>query len=301
MRKTQGKPVAVAGAVALVVATSSWMIQAAGEEDAFERQDRVAVPGRGAEDQWNTFSALVTIRRSVLNADERPLAERTPPVTYLWERTQSGQRWKTTMTFMTGTRPGITTPSGATESLPPDIVRIEDDGDGEGPRFVTRQGVVVRGPAVADRRKLSTDDTLFEKTDALLRASTAIPAHGLKAVDPVRGWVDTVLLSAGQKQARRATLQRRFGAAASLRGMSRYVATSGGNTTELLVDNEWSAVREINVVRDGRLLMHGSFAYQPGPGGALLRRTSHVEQALADGKRSVIDVELASVQLEDRR
>jgi hypothetical protein len=303
MRNTQAKDMVVAGAVALIIAmSSSWITHAAGENDRSERQrGGAAAAGRGPDEQWNTFSARVTIRRGVIGADHQPLADRTPPVSYHWERSQSGSRWKTTMTFMGATRPEITGPSGAAQSLPPVIVRIEDDGDGEGPRFVTRQGVIVRPPSAADRRKLSADDTLFEKTDALLRASGAAPIPGLKVADTGRNWIDAVVLSAARKPERRGALQRRFAAAGSLRGMSRYVERSGAKTTELLVDSEWSAVQEINLLEDGALQMHGTFSYEPGPGGALVRRAVHVEQSLSAGQRSSLVVELASVRLEDRR
>jgi hypothetical protein len=302
MRNTQGKPVALASVIALGLAmSSSWAARAVGAASPTADQT-VTAAGRAPGERWNTFSAVVTIRRGVVDADHRPVGDRTFASSYHWERTQSGGRWKTTMRVVGGTRPEIVTPSGTSEAIPPDIVRIEDDGDGTGPRFFTRQGTIVRPPTVNDRLKMSADESIFANTDALLQRSSAPPAQGLRITDAGRGWIDAVLPSPDRKEARRTNLQRRFGkAVGKLRGMDRYVETSANDTTELLVDRDWSLPLELNIVRGGQLQSRATFFYEAGPGGSRVRRATHVEHVLTKGVRTALDVELAGVRLEDRR
>jgi hypothetical protein len=304
MRNTQGKPMAVASVIALGLAMSSSWVVRAGEavSPTVEQTITAAAGGRAPGERWNTFSAVVTLRRGVVDADHRPVGDRTFASRYHWERMQSGGRWKTTMRMMSGTRPEIVSPSGTSEAIPPDIVRIEDDGDGTGPRFFTRQGTLVRPPTVKDRQKISADDSIFANTDALLQRSSAPTGQGLKIAGGGHDWIEALLPSPDRKDARRTNLQRRFGKPLGrLRGMDRYVETSANHTTELLVDSDWSLPLELNVVRDGQLQSHASFSYEAGSGGSLVRRASHVEHLLPKGVRTALDVELANVRLEDRR
>ena len=101
---------------------------------------------------------------------------------------------------------------------------------------------------------------------------------------------------------RRLALQRRFGKAVGrLRGLDRYLESTPDRTTEVLADPDWAVPVEINVVRGGQLQSRARFSYDAGPGSSLVRRNSHVEQVISKDVRAVVDVDLSSVRLEDRR
>jgi hypothetical protein len=203
-----------------------------------------------------------------------------------------------------GARPDVVTPTGGWRAIPPAIARIDDDGDGEGPRFYSVQGALVRPPAMADRLKMGVPESVFAKTDALSRAAAALASSRPHVSDEARDWVETVRPSAGRKGLRRAALRRQFGRPIGrVSGLDRYVQTIGDETTELLADDDWAIPLQINVVRGGVLESQASFAYEGDGGGSLVRRRSHVEQVLPGGQgvRIAVDVDLARVTLEERR
>jgi hypothetical protein len=294
MSNAQGRPLAIACAAALALAVPS--VEA----------DVPATSGPGPQGRWNTFAADVTIRRGLRDEAHQVVGSDGPAVTYRWQRTQSGLQWKTTMTVVNGARPDVITPTGQSQAIPAAIARIEDDGDGSGPRFYSAQGTLVRPPALADRQKMGVKDSVFAGTDAMLRPPQAAAAGGRPA-DEGRDWVEAVLPSFERAGARKAALQRRFGQALEkLRGCDRYLQTIAGDTTEVLADETWAVPIEINVVRGGVLQSHTSFSYEPGPGGSLVRRRSHTEHLLTGpygvkNARMALDIELANVSIEERR
>ena len=84
----------------------------------------------------------------------RPPRDDGPSVKYRWERTQFGGHWKSTMVVVGGTRPDIVTPTGALQSIPPVVARIEDDGDGTGAEVLRPAGPP---PASADQEGQAED------------------------------------------------------------------------------------------------------------------------------------------------
>jgi hypothetical protein len=222
---------------------------------------------------------------------------------YRWERSQRDGRWKTTMKVVSSGRSDVVTPSGMSQAIPPLIARIEDDGDGTAPRFYSLQGTLVRPPTMSDRRKMGAAESVFAKTDALVRPGALTGAY-TRVEDGNPDWLDALLPSFERKDARKVNLQRRYGKAlGTLRGLDRYVQTAGDETTEVLSHADWGVPIEVNRVRRGTLTSHTSFVYEPGPGGALVRRRSRAEHVMPDGRgaRMVLDVELANFKLEDRK
>src|SRR5262245_53256640 len=80
---------------------------------------------------WNTLCANIVIRRSRVDAEGKPLPGLIPTVTYRFERTRSGQHWKTTLTLVDVAPTGASRPRSATTAAP--AFRFEDDGDGTPP------------------------------------------------------------------------------------------------------------------------------------------------------------------------
>jgi hypothetical protein len=293
MSNAQGKPWMIACAMALAIAVPSL-------------EAEVRPGGAGPADRWNRFSADVTVRRTVVDAGGDPAANRTPPTTYRWERTQSAAGWKTTMEVKGSVRAAFVTPTGALQEMPPAVTRIEDDGDDGGPVFYGLNGKRLRLPAAADRQKMGVGDDVFAKADALVRPEMGERRGGARAAPQGREWIEALMPSPDKRAARAQGLKRRFGAARDAwQGRDRYVEVRGDDATEVLVDGVLAVPVEINVVRGGMLRSHATFAYGPGPGGSMLRRSAHVERALDDGKatsaRMVMDVEIANVRLEERR
>ena len=300
MSNTQGKPVMAAVAVAVALTTSwSWTTYAGEEAQAVNRVGAQRVLGPG--DSWNTFRATVNVRRGRIDAAGQAIGDRVSVASYQVERVQSGRRWKTTMLVVSGARPDITTPAGTSLTVPPDIVSIEDDGEGGGLRLITRDGKVMGPPSGKDREKLSADSDLGAAADALFRGPSDAIARSRIASDE-KEWIDAIMPARLRGDDRRLALQRRFGKAVGrLRGLDRYLESAPDHTTEVLADPDWTVPVEINVVRGGQLQSRARFSYDAGPGGSLVRRHSHVEQVLSKDVRAVVDVDLSSVRLEDRR
>ena len=295
MSNVQGRPFAIACAAALTLAVPSL------------EADVRAVNGSQVQARWNTFTADVTIRRGLRDEWQQPIGSDGPAVMYRWQRSQSDGHWKTTMSVVNGPRPAVETPTGQWQAIPPAITRIEDDGDGTGPRFYSAQGTIVRPPAAGDRQKMGVSNSVFADSDTLLHRPQGVGSGGGRAADGGRDWVEAILPSLERSSERKAALQRRFGMAlGKLRGHDRYLETVADETTEVLVDETWAVPLEVNVLRGGLMESHATFSYEAGPGGALVRSRSHAEHVVPGthgGKRArlALDIELANVTLEDRR
>jgi hypothetical protein len=293
MSNVQGKPLVIACALALSIAVPTL------------KADVRSAPG--PRDRWNRFTADLTIRRVVVPKGAEASGSTTPATTYRWERVQSGPRWTTTMEIKGSGRAPFVTPTGALQEVAPVVARIEDDGGDEGPRFYGVDGKQLRLPSMADRRHMGVGDEVFAKADALIPPGAAEPrpTGGNGAIS--RDWIDALLPTLDKRGARAQQLQRRFGLAkGKWKGRDRYLDVKGDDTTEVLIDPTWAVPVEVNVARAGVLRSHATFNYEPGPGGSMLRRLAHVERAIdaeggSTGGRMVMDVELANVQLEDRR
>lgn len=294
MSNAQGKPLAIACATALAFAVPPLQAYVRG------------IDGPG-NTRWNTFTADVTIRRSVRDAAGQPLGSEGPPVSYRWERIRSGGRWKSTISTLSGPRPDVVSPTGQPQAIPPVVARIEDDGDGSAPRFYSLQGALLRLPAASDYPGKSPTDSLASAADLAMRPSLPAAIATMPAPSKDDGWIEAVAPSLDKRSVRRDAVQRRFGKALGrLRGHERFVQTVADETTELLLDEAWVVPVEVNIVRGGVLRSHATFVYERGSDHSLVRRRAHAEQVVesqVQGKasRMVLDVELARVQLEERR
>lgn len=293
MSNTQGTVAAIAAATAIGLAMPS-------------TEAHLAAAAGALRPRWNSFSADVIIRRGVHGPAHQPEGSEATAVAYRWERTREGGRWKSTMRVVTSGRVGVAAPTGKTLVIPPLISRIEDDEDGTGPRFYTSEGTLVSPPAIGDRRKMGVAERVFAKSDALERPPVLFgsPHRALhhRTADP--DWLDAILAAPGLKDARRESLQRRYGRPVStVAGRHRYVQAAGDETTEVLADVEWAVPIEVHVLRRGTLTTRATFAFEAGPEGSLVRRRSRSEHLIPEGKgaRMVLDVELTNVKLEDRK
>jgi hypothetical protein len=309
MPGAKGKPTAAACVAALVLAVPSTTTSVRAAADATQQAPSASPASKGPSERWNTVSAIVSIRRGVQDDGTPGTARPAPAAVYRWESRQAGDTWTSSMAVLAGPRPPVITPAGKQQEIMPLIARVEDSGDGSGPRFYTRDGKEVRLPGDAERQKLrslarSSADTLLAGIDDLVRPSTPLRAGGPGLKARGHDWIDAIVPSRERKDSRRAALRRRLGAThGKVRGFERYLQAVDDKTTEVLVDAEWSVPVEINVMSGAVLESHTTYSYVPGPGGALVRSRTHSEHLLPDshGKRLAIDVELTNVMLEERR
>jgi hypothetical protein len=236
-------------------------------------------------DRWDTFSADVTIRRSRVGPDGKSVGISAPQVQYHWERVQTGLGWKTTMTFSAPARPTVQSLRGRVQvESPTAVMRVEDDENGTAPRLYDQSGARIDMPA----RQLERPD----------RPAAILPP-------PVSGqnWIDTVILPAAQRATRQQALERQQGKTVGRVGQfDRFLATTAGETTEILADPQSVVPVEMNVLRDGVLQNHITFTYQVGFRDALVRRGMRSERVASDAatERLVTDVELTNVRLDFR-
>jgi hypothetical protein len=300
----------------LAAAPVSWPVHAAGLPQARSTPTvpdvTARTPGPAPTPTWDTFSADVTIRRQLLRRDGA-VGLQAPEMRYRWTRTLGATGWKTTMTLVSASPDTIQTSKGpqpADRRIP--VSRIEI-GDPRTPTrvFDTEGRMVFMLPSSARPApdglagKLRLGGAGSPTIAEALAAATTVPT-GAGSTDLAAGWrshdwVDQLMPTQAGRGLRRTALTRRFGAPSGLeRGLERFVDTSDGQTTEILSDPGWAVPVEINVVRDGALVSHTTFAYVEDPGAGLVRRRMRSEHALSaeSGERTVVDMELANIRLD---
>jgi hypothetical protein len=256
--------------------------------------------GLAPNDAWDTFSADISIQRSTVNAAGEPIGTGPQRLQYHWEQSQTTDGWKTSMTLSTAGRHTVQSLSGPMQvDEPLAVTRIENDGDGAPPRMYDDQGRLVQLP--------SSDEML---TGGQANGASINPLRAL--MDPTapsqppsfgREWIERVMATPSRQASRREALDRRYGKSLErIGGLDRFLTASGDQMTELLVDPDSSLPVEINLVKDGTLVAHTTFAYQSGVAGSQIRRLTHSERLLPGntGERAVIDVEVTNVRLERR-
>jgi hypothetical protein len=253
-----------------------------------------------ADDDWDTFSADVTIRRHLLTAEGKTSAE-APTVRYRWTRAQRAGGWKSTIEITGLANPMIRSPKGPVLlERPASVVRIEDDEDGTPLRVFDRRGRPVRLPSIEDRRVLG------EPVEGSLRVPAVPELAHVDAKRPAhrgRDWVDAFIAVPGRKALRREALNRRFGRAIGrVRDLDRFVTGDGKQTMEVLTDRMSAVPVEINVARDGRLVAQSTLTYGLAADGTLRRRAVHTEQRVSasSAERAVAHIELSNLRLERR-
>ena len=113
---------------------------------------------RAASGNWDVFSAQVTIRRELIDANGRR-AGTASDESFTWERAKTASGWKSTMTMVTRSRPTAQTRAGAV-TLPevPSIHRVEERDDELTPRFFNRAGVEIVMPSDSVRSRFRRED-----------------------------------------------------------------------------------------------------------------------------------------------
>ena len=275
------------------------------ETPAIPTADRASVAATGTDPtgSWDTFVADVTIRRSMVSADGRPVGVPAPVAQYHWERSQAGAGWKTIITVVPVSPPTVRSLNGVVPlDHPPSVLRIEDDEDGTPPRVYNRNGEPVTLPTAEALRRLLKAPEGPGPTQP--RPSSGPNPAPRPAVGPGREWIDAFIAMPAGRASRRQTLERQYGTAAGrVRGLDQFVTTSGDTTVEVLADPESLVPVEMNIARNGALVSHTTFRYGRGVGGSQVRRALRSEQLVADGtgERAVTDVEFTHVRLERRK
>ena len=274
-------------------------VSAVGTPAAAEQSTPDQTPALLATGNWNTATVDITVRRTRVAADGTPAGDAAPAMRYRWERRLTAAGWHSTLTLVDGARPVIDTSAGPKPlDNPFAIGRIEDDEDGSPLRMFNSQGEEVPMPSVPIGSPLAIDDA----TQGVREASVA--GGVVRPMTFGRDWLYALVPSTARTASRRAALERRHGRATGrVRGLDRFITTTGDDALEVLADPVWALPLEINTVRSGALVSHTTLSYAVGAGGTLVRRTVHTEHGMsgADGERLVTDVEFANVHLEQRR
>jgi hypothetical protein len=260
--------------------------------------------GDSLTNAWDHFSVDVSIRRLRLDGDGRRSGPAEPDLTYRWERQQKGVGWSTTMTVLPGAAPVVESIDGPRALKPMDraVARIEDDEDGTPLRFYDARGRKIDVPSFEDLRKRSAGEPSFARE---LEALGSI-ASASRPPSPGREWVDALVVPKARKDARKRSIEGKFGRArGEVRGLDQFLTAGPDGQQELLVERAFQVPVEINVMKDGTLVSHTRIAYEPGADDVLIRRSVRIEEMTpggADGKpgRTVSEIQFTNLRLEKK-
>jgi hypothetical protein len=257
---------------------------------------------RSGSAKGDSVGADISIARGRVRADGTPEGVNTE-VRYHWERERVNGRWRTVVTLPPTMSWAIDPETGAPRDAGERAVRVEDDEDGTPLRFFNGRGEQMEIPSPADlqraRGEFSTLPGPTEALDAPIPPAPVGPQMLRPSLTaPGRSWADTLVLDRAGSAARRSALERANGASRErLRGLDRFVSRRGDAAIETLVDPEWVVPVEVNIVRDGALVMHTMVKYAGGANGTLVRQQIHSTRlAGSAGERATVDVQFANVR-----
>jgi hypothetical protein len=266
----------------------------------------VAIQAQSVADSpngWDTFAANVTIRRSHVQSDGSRLGADPPAVQYRWEQHLENGQWRTTMTLVDIDHPIVETRTGP-EALAnaPLVNRLDNDGEGARSRLLDSKGRLITPPTAGAGQRLwalgqGGDDHDAPSFDVSKTLSVPSIAEG-------QNWIDNVLPRLSDSPQRRAALQARYQASPrAVRALDQYLGTSNGAKLEVLADPISVLPVEVNVVDQGVLTQHTTISYAPTIDGRVYRQRVLVERVVPDseGVRSVTDIQMSDVRLEQRR
>ena len=290
---THGTRVRAALSLALLTALSA----ATAAQNA--RPGMTVKDGAGSPDEWDTFSVDIAVSRSHVGKDGKPKKPAGSPTTYRWQRNQTANGWKTSITTVAQVKPVVKALDGVRElELADDLgpVRIEDDEDGSPVRFYDARGRQIDVPSRADLKRRGLPELTLARPAMSADAPPRRRTTG-------RDWLDTFVVHKGKKDKRRKGLENKFGRArGQVRGLDRFLTPSADGEDEVLVDQEFSVPVEMNRVRKGALVSHTTLGYERTAGDALVRRSMRTEQIIDDGEdagdRLVADVQFANLRIE---
>jgi len=262
------------------------------------RPGKTAKDAAGPPEGWDTVSVDIAVTRSHVGRDGKPKKKKGGAATYRWERSQTANGWRTSITTLSQAKPAVKSLDGVRElELPSDLVpvRIEDDEDGTSVRFFNARGKEIVPPS---------KDELRKRLPALAVPRPPAPAD-LQQRRRVTGrdWLDTFVVHKGKKEKRRKGLEDRFGRArGQVKGLERFLMASNDGEEEVLVDQEFGVPVELNRVRKGTLVSHTTLEYERAADDALVRRSMRTEQTIDEGPdagdRLVADVQFENLRIE---
>jgi hypothetical protein len=87
-----------------------------------------------------------------------------------------------------------------------------------------------------------------------------------------------------------------------VRGLSRYLRQQGEGEREVLVDEQTGVPIESNLIVNGDLVAHSTFAYERAASGVMVRRGMRSERVISggDGNRMVTEVSFSDIAVEQR-
>ena len=134
----------------------------------------------------------------------------------------------------------------------PSIHRVEERDDELTPRFFNRAGVEIVMPSDSVRSRFRREDApgvdRAAAEHALLGRPFGRPTQG-------REWIQSLIMSAGDRSRRLQALDRAFGRRiGQVAGLGRYVRDDRDGQRETLVDEQSAVPVEMNVVQAGRLV-----------------------------------------------
>lgn len=259
----------------------------------------LAAPAAAIDDGWDTFGADVSIQQALV-APSGAVVLTPPAVAMRLERSRIATGWRTRVTLQEVQKALARTAAGTTALDNPFLVtRLEYDGDGTLARFFNREGQRVVPPGSRERSVIDLPAAVVSAANLPIvdLANPAIVRGGTRS--PAPDWLENVVATPGERQARRAALEGRYGSMRGrVNGMDQYVSTAGNTTCEVLVASDAVVPVEINVARDSALVGRSTFTHDRRPDGVAIRRLLHAERVSATGRgRLVTDVALANVTL----
>jgi hypothetical protein len=249
-------------------------------------------------DVVHTFGADVSVTQAYQTSDGAEAPNHVPPPALVLRV----QRWKTTSGWCTAVsvkdieRPLAWAPGKTHVALdnPFLVTRMEYDSDGTPARFFNARGERVASPKAADRALIAAPRPAGAPAPDL--TGLRIPRTTPGAVGP--GWLDNIVLPAGQRAARRLALWGRYGAPrARVNGLDQHVFASGDATYEVLADPEAGVPVEINVARRAALESRTLLTHETRPDGALVRRLLHDERVSGTSTHAITDVTVTNLTI----
>lgn len=246
---------------------------------------------------WDRFSADLTITHGRVTADGSSTSHVATPTTFVHVvRTFDRGAWRTT--FDVRGRGPIG--DGRVTERPQDVLaRVEDPGDGSPLRIFDANGVQRHVPGAEEIAAMASRLGIPE--DQLPRTAAA-PGAPAKGRTRSNAGLDRLVPLRNDATSRKRALEAGAGSAReTVRGLDRYLVQRGSSMREQLVDPVLNVPVESNVVENGVLVGHTTFAYTAYGRDRVLRAATRVERRI-DGTtdRAVVEMRLDNVRFERR-